>query len=135
MRDPLRSSSRCVAPHQPTPEATLTDTTDQDSPDGFTWFTPARLAAFEGNTKLKAGQLAQAHRTLTAALSALADDEGKQRTVLLGDLAAVEAARKRPQGGMWLRRASHGSARHHLVRHRDGSHPRRTTRAAILDPY
>ena len=34
--------------------------------------------------------------TLTAALAALPADEGKQRTVILGDLAAVAVARKQP---------------------------------------
>jgi hypothetical protein len=32
------------------------------SPDWFTWFSPARLAAFKGNTQLKAGHLPQANR-------------------------------------------------------------------------
>ncbi|BFU46458.1 hypothetical protein [Krasilnikovia sp. MM14-A1004] len=57
-----------------------------------------RLAAFKGNTQLKAGRLAQARDTLTAALDALPAGEGKQRTVVLGDLAAVEVAQKRPEG-------------------------------------
>jgi hypothetical protein len=69
---------------------------DHTSPDWFTWFTPTRLAAFKGNTQLVAGHLPQAHETLIAVLAALTTDEGKQRTVVLGDLAAVEAARDNP---------------------------------------
>jgi tetratricopeptide (TPR) repeat protein len=68
---------------------------DHRSPEWFTWFSPARLAAFKGNTQLAAGRHAQARGTLTAALDALGPDEGKQRTVILGDLAAVEAAQEK----------------------------------------
>ncbi|RZU50819.1 hypothetical protein EV385_2605 [Krasilnikovia cinnamomea] len=70
---------------------------EHQSPDWFTWFSPVRLAAFKGNTQLKAGRLAQARDTLTAVLNALPAEEGKQRTVVLGDLAAVEVAQKRPE--------------------------------------
>ena len=44
-----------------------------------------------------AGRYAQSRDTLAAALSGLAADEGKQRTVILGDLAAVEVAQERPE--------------------------------------
>lgn len=77
-------------------EEVLAAGSEHTSPDWFTWFTPTRLAAFKGNTQLKAGHLVQAHETLAAALNALHEDEGKQRTVILGDLAAVEAARGNP---------------------------------------
>jgi tetratricopeptide (TPR) repeat protein len=77
-------------------EDVLTTGSEHHSPEWFTWFSPVRLAAFKGNTQLKAGRYAQAHETLTAALEALPTDEGKQRTVILGDLAAVEVARKHP---------------------------------------
>jgi hypothetical protein len=70
---------------------------EHQSPEWFTWFSPVRLAAFKGNTQLKAGRLAQARDTLIGALDALPADEGKQRTVLLGDLAAVEAAQQHPE--------------------------------------
>ena len=40
------------------------------SPDWFTWFSPVRLAAFKGNTQLKAGHLPQARETLAGALQA-----------------------------------------------------------------
>ena len=60
-------------------------------------FSPVRLAAFKGNTQLKAGHLPQAKETLSGALdnASIADD--KQRTVILGDLAAVEAAQHNPE--------------------------------------
>ena len=78
-------------------EATLAAGSQHASPDWFTWFSPVRLAAFKGNTQLKAGHLPQAKETLTAALddASIADD--KQRTVILGDLAAVEAAQHNPE--------------------------------------
>ncbi|GAB7047565.1 hypothetical protein [Catenuloplanes indicus] len=78
-------------------EATLAAGSDHESPEWFTWFSPVRLAAFKGNTELKAKRYAQARNTLTAALAALPAAEGKQRTVILGDLAAVEAAEKNPE--------------------------------------
>ncbi len=64
------------------------------SPD---WFTPVRLAAFKGNTQLKAGHLPQAQETLTAALTNATSADDKQRTVILGDLAAVAAAQHHPE--------------------------------------
>ncbi|MFF8671987.1 hypothetical protein [Streptomyces sp. NPDC015242] len=56
------------------------------------WFSPARLAAFKGNTQLLAGHLPQARSTLLQALGAMTPGEEKQRTVVYADLAAVEAA-------------------------------------------
>ncbi|MEV5583648.1 helix-turn-helix transcriptional regulator [Streptomyces parvus] len=61
-------------------------------PDWFDWFSAPRLAAFKGNTQLRAGHLPQARTTLSAALGQLPEEEEKQRSVILGDLAAVEAA-------------------------------------------
>lgn len=78
-------------------EETLAAGSDQRVPDWFTWFSAARLAAFKGNTQLRANRLAQAHDTLTAALSGLREDEGKQRTVILADLAAVAVAQDQPE--------------------------------------
>ncbi|WP_405358948.1 transcriptional regulator [Kitasatospora sp. NBC_00085] len=66
------------------------------SPDWFTWFSAARLAAFKGNTELAAGLIPQARTTLEAVLADLPETDGKQRVVVLGDLAAVEAAAGRP---------------------------------------
>ncbi|MDX5566900.1 helix-turn-helix transcriptional regulator [Streptomyces sp. ID05-04B] len=65
---------------------------DHTSPEWLDWFSPVRLAAFKGNTQLKAGHLPQARTTLLGVLDALEPTEEKQRTVILGDLAAVEAA-------------------------------------------
>jgi tetratricopeptide (TPR) repeat protein len=70
---------------------------DQQSPNWFTWFSPVRLAAFKGNTQLKAGRLPHARETLTRALDAATTADDKQRTVILGDLAAVEAANGDPE--------------------------------------
>jgi tetratricopeptide (TPR) repeat protein len=78
-------------------EDVLTAGNEHPSPDWFTWFSPARLAAFKGNTELKAGHLPQARETLTRVLDALPADSGKQRTVVLGDLAAVEASQSNPE--------------------------------------
>lgn len=63
-----------------------------DAPGWLDWFSPARLAAFKGNVQLRAGHLPQARTTLGDVLHHLPDTEEKQRSVVLGDLAAVEAA-------------------------------------------
>ena len=78
-------------------ETILAAGSEHASPDWFTWFSPMRLAAFKGNTQLKAGHLPQAKETLTAALNAATAADDKQRTVILGDLAAVEAAQRNPE--------------------------------------
>ena len=78
-------------------ETILDAGSEHASPDWFTWFSPMRLAAFKGNTQLKAGHLPQAKETLTAALNAATAADDKQRTVILGDLAAVEAAQRNPE--------------------------------------
>lgn len=78
-------------------EHTLTESTGQPAPDWFNWFSPTSLAAFKGNTQLKAGQPAQAKATLLNVLEAIGDTNAKQRTVILGDLAAVEVAQKNPK--------------------------------------
>lgn len=80
-----------------TAEEGLTLQNDNQSPEWFTWFSQARLAAFKGNTLLKAGRYSQARDALVAALSGLTADEGKQRTVILSDLAAVEVSEERPE--------------------------------------
>ena len=67
------------------------------SPDWFTWFSPARLAAFKGNTQLKAGHLPQAKETLLEALNDPSVAGNRGRSVILGDLAAVEAAQHNPE--------------------------------------
>jgi hypothetical protein len=78
-------------------ETALATPSEHMSPDWFTWFSPVRLAAFKGHTQLKAGHMPQARETLTAALEAASPADDKQRTVILGDLAAVEAAHGDPE--------------------------------------
>jgi hypothetical protein len=70
---------------------------EHTSPEWFQWFSQTRLAAFKGNTQFKAGLLAQACQTLTSVLDALPPTDGKQRAVVLGDLAAVDAAQNNPE--------------------------------------
>ncbi|WP_062431608.1 hypothetical protein [Herbidospora daliensis] len=78
-------------------EEALGEGADAALPEWFDWFSPVRLAAFKGNTQLKAGHLPQARETLLQALAQLSDEARKQRTVVLGDLAAVEAAEGNPE--------------------------------------
>ncbi|MFF0019195.1 transcriptional regulator [Streptomyces sp. NPDC005496] len=66
-------------------------------PEWLDWFSAVRLAAFKGNTQLRAGHLPQARETLLGVLDALAPTGEKQTTVILGDLAAVEAAAGDPE--------------------------------------
>ncbi|MFF9310753.1 helix-turn-helix transcriptional regulator [Streptomyces sp. NPDC014748] len=68
-----------------------------EKPGWLDWFSPVRLAAFKGNTQLQAGHLPQARTTLLGVLDALDPAEEKQRTVVLGGLAAVEAAAGAPE--------------------------------------
>ncbi|MFJ5070270.1 transcriptional regulator [Kitasatospora sp. NPDC088556] len=75
----------------------LADGTGTISPDWFTWFSPTRLHAFRGNTELRAGLIPQARTTLERTLAELPTTDGKQRTVVLADLAAVEAAARHPE--------------------------------------
>ncbi|MGW8948839.1 transcriptional regulator [Streptomyces sp. NPDC055709] len=78
-------------------EDVLAAGSENQSPEWMDWFSPVRLAAFKGNTQLKAKHLPQARETLLGVLDQLRPDEEKQRTVVLGDLAAVEAAAGHPQ--------------------------------------
>ncbi|MFE7462756.1 multiprotein-bridging factor 1 family protein [Streptomyces sp. NPDC057499] len=66
-------------------------------PGWLDWFNAVRLAAFKGNTQLAAGHLPQARTTLLGVLDELPATEDKQRTVIYGDLAAVEAAAGNPE--------------------------------------
>lgn len=66
-------------------------------PPWMDWFSPTRLAAFKGNTQLKAGHLPQARNTLLGVLDDLPPSADKQRTVVHGDLAAVEAEAGNPE--------------------------------------
>ncbi|OEJ35945.1 transcriptional regulator [Streptomyces subrutilus] len=67
------------------------------NPEWMDWFSPVRLQAFKGNTQLRAGHLPQARETLLHVLEELPADADKQRTVVFGDLAAVEAAARAPE--------------------------------------
>ncbi len=67
------------------------------TPEWMDWFSSTRLAAFKGNTQLRAGHLPQARETLQQALEDLPSEARKQRTVILGDLATVEAATGQPE--------------------------------------
>jgi hypothetical protein len=78
-------------------EDVLAEGNEHTAPDWFDWFSPLRLAAFKGNTQLKAGHTAQARETLTKVLEAWPAEDTKQRTVVLGDLAAVEVAAGQPE--------------------------------------
>ncbi|MFD9306148.1 transcriptional regulator [Streptomyces sp. NPDC060048] len=78
-------------------ETVVEDTGDQPTPEWMDWFSAVRLAAFKGNTQLTAGHLPQARETLLQVLDALPEDADKQRTVILGDLGAAEAAAGRPE--------------------------------------
>ncbi|MFF5841930.1 transcriptional regulator [Streptomyces massasporeus] len=78
-------------------EDVLEDGNEHPSPPWMDWFSPARLAAFKGNTQLLAGHLPQARAALLQALEAMTPGEEKQRTVVYGDLAAVEAASGNPE--------------------------------------
>lgn len=66
-------------------------------PPWMDWFSPARLAAFKGNTQLRAGHIPQARETLLKVLDELPADADKQRTVVFGDLASVETAAGNPE--------------------------------------
>ncbi|MFD8577131.1 transcriptional regulator [Streptomyces virginiae] len=75
----------------------VVDDTSTPAPEWMDWFSAVRLAAFKGNTQLRAGHLPQARETLLSVLDGLSADDDKQRTVILGDLGAVEAAAGRPE--------------------------------------
>nr|WTB34416.1 helix-turn-helix domain-containing protein [Streptomyces sp. NBC_00830] len=78
-------------------EDVLATGAEHTSPEWLDWFSPVRLAAFKGNTQLKAGHLPQARATLLGVLDAMPTTEDKQCTVIYGDLAAVEAAAGNPE--------------------------------------
>ncbi|MGN5636634.1 helix-turn-helix transcriptional regulator [Streptomyces sp. AC154] len=78
-------------------EDVLRQGTEHTSPPWMDWFSGARLAAFKGNTQLVAGHVPQARTTLLSVLEDMPTTEDKQRTVVYGDLAAVEAAAGNPE--------------------------------------
>jgi hypothetical protein len=78
-------------------EETLAGGQARPSPAWLDWFSPVRLAGFKGNTLLAGRQPGPARDTLRAVLEQLPDDAGKQRSVVLGDLAAVAVAESDPE--------------------------------------
>lgn len=77
-------------------EDTLAAGSEHTTPAWMDWFSPVRLATFKGHIQLKAGHLPQARATLLGALEQMSASEDKQRTVIYGDLAAVETAAGQP---------------------------------------
>jgi hypothetical protein len=67
------------------------------SPPWLDWFSPVRLAGFKGNTLLTAHQLGPARDTLQDVLDHLPEESAKQRSVILGDLAAVAVSENDPE--------------------------------------
>jgi hypothetical protein len=63
-------------------------------PAWLDWFSPVRLAGFKGNTLLADKQPGPAHDTLLGVLERLPEDAGKQRTVVLADLATVAVSER-----------------------------------------
>lgn len=87
-------------------EEVLTQESEFVSPEWMDWFSPARLAAFKGNTQIKAGHYPQARQTLIEVLDELPADAGKQRTVILGDLAAAAAGERQIEDACeWAQKA------------------------------
>jgi transcriptional regulator with XRE-family HTH domain len=78
-------------------EEIFTNEAPRPSPAWLDWFSPVRLAGFKGNTLLMDRQLGPAKATLQAALDRLPEDSAKQRSVLLGDLAAVAVSENNPE--------------------------------------
>jgi hypothetical protein len=66
-------------------------------PAWLDWFSPARLAGFKGNTLLMDSQPGPARETLQQVLDQLPEDSAKQRSVILGDLAAVAVSESDPE--------------------------------------
>jgi len=67
------------------------------SPAWLDWFSPVRLAGFKGNTLLIDRQPGPARQTLQDVLDHLPETAAKQRSVILGDLAAVAVSEDNPQ--------------------------------------
>ena len=66
-------------------------------PPWFDWFSEVRLAGFKGNTLLMDRQPGPARETLQHVLDNLREDEAKQKSVILGDLAAVAVRENDPE--------------------------------------
>jgi len=66
-------------------------------PAWLDWFSEVRLAGFKGNTLLIDRQTGPARETLQRVLDNLREDEAKQKSVILGDLAAVAVREDDPE--------------------------------------
>jgi len=66
-------------------------------PPWLDWFSEVRLAGFKGNTLLMDRQPGPARETLQHVLDNLREDEAKQKSVILGDLAAVAVRENDPE--------------------------------------
>lgn len=78
-------------------EDVLATGNEHPSPEWMDWFSLARLAAFKGKTQLIAGHLPQARDSLLGVLDEMPSSEDERRSVVFGDLAAVEAASGNPE--------------------------------------
>lgn len=76
------------------------------SPPWLDWFSPIRLAGFKGNTLLMDHQPGPARDTLQAVLDQLPEEAAKQRSVILGDLAAVAVSENNPEEACRLAEAA-----------------------------
>ncbi|MGH3915325.1 MAG: hypothetical protein ACRDTC_18245, partial [Pseudonocardiaceae bacterium] len=88
-------SARTGAPAQSVRHARQAEdslSTHGEDPEWLDFFDPARLASFLGYSQLVAGRAADAVMSLDLALDQLDDRAGKQRCVVLLDLAAAHAA-------------------------------------------
>ncbi|MGH4009490.1 MAG: hypothetical protein ACRDTH_15300, partial [Pseudonocardiaceae bacterium] len=88
-------SARTGAPAQSVRHARQAEdslSTRGEDPEWLDFFDPARLAGFLGYSQLVAGRTADAVVSLNHALDQLDDRAGKQRSVVLLDLAAAHAA-------------------------------------------
>jgi len=78
-------------------EGIFASETPRPSPAWLDWFSPIRLAGFKGNTLLMDHQPGPAKVTLQAVLERLPENSAKQRSVILGDLAAVAVSENSPE--------------------------------------
>jgi hypothetical protein len=79
-------------------EKIFADEESRPAPTWLDWFSETRLAGFKGNTLLIDGQPGPARETLQMVLDRLTrDEERKQRSVILGDLAAVAVSENDPE--------------------------------------
>jgi tetratricopeptide (TPR) repeat protein len=76
------------------------------SPAWLDWFSPDRLAGFKGNTLMADRQFGPARETLQQVLDNSADNEDKQRSVTLADLAAVAVSENDPEQACALAEAA-----------------------------